>query len=124
MARFELKNVKIMDPDGAERPYAIIADRSTFRVEDTDFGRIKMGSGFVRCRGRQYVADYGRGSPIYAGGDNDVYYAKMFFFDGEWRHGGASERGLHTYVTANSGTGKLFGELEAFSAEAAVPVCG
>lgn len=123
MARFELTKVKICDPDGVDREYAVIKDRVTFEKVEADFGPVVVGSGFLRCQGRRIVAFYGRETPVWAGGEDEIYYAPMSYFDGDWTHGGPDSRGQYTAVTAASGTGKLFAELEAFSAANNIAAC-
>jgi hypothetical protein len=125
MAKFNLEAAKIMDGDGVEREYAIIANRATFKKVELHPGDfVTCGRGFIRCQGKQYLATFGKETPVMIGDENEIYYAPMSFFDGEWRAAGPDSRGLHKYVTAKSGAGKLFGDLEKFSADNAVPVCG
>lgn len=124
MARFELRTVTINDPDGVDREYQLIVDRSTLqRVllhEPDDY--VTVGRGFLRCQGKRYIATYGQHTPVYAGSEDQVYYAPFSLFDGLWAPLGPNSRGLHDYVTAASGTGRLFAELEAFAAEQELPV--
>mgnify|MGYP001588458199 FL=1 len=123
--RFNLETTKIMGADGVQREYAVIADRSTFsKVELQPGDFVTSGRGFIRCQGKQYLGTYGRETPVMVGDDNEIYYAPMMFFDGDWRAAGTDGRGLHHYVTARSGSGKLFKQLEEFSAQKGVPVCG
>jgi len=124
MARFESKQIKIMDADGEEREYTVIKDRSTFTKVETPFGELVDGRGFIRCHGKQYWATYGLATPVYVGDEDDTYYAPVHYFDGTWYHTGADARGLHHNVTARSGSGQLFAELEEFANANAVPVCG
>lgn len=111
--RFELTHAQICDPDGVVREYEIIKDRSMFRTEQSCFGAVTSGGGFIRCHGKRYVGSFGR-SPVFAGGPDDVYYAPVSFFDGSWAHSGRNSRGNYDAVTPSSG--KLFAALEEFSA--------
>jgi len=112
--RFQIEKAAITDSDGVDHEYEIIVDRASVQRIDTPFGRVLERRGFIRCHGKQYLGAFGREQPIYAGSEDDTYYAPMFEFDGTWSHSGRSERGNYSHVTADSGTGKLFGELEAF----------
>lgn len=113
MARFELVETTILDPDGVSRQYQVIKDRSTFEAVYTHFGNVVCGNGFIRCRGKYFIGSFG--STAVMGGEADgVYYAPVSYFDGDWRHRGANSRGLYDHVTAQSGSGKLFAALENF----------
>lgn len=116
MHRFFLENATILDSDGENRIYEIIVDtNSTVRVE-TPFGEVKERWGFIRCRGKQYLGTFGRETPVLVGESDEIYYAPMHEFDGEWYHAGADSRGLYQHVTARSGRGLLFAALENFCA--------
>jgi hypothetical protein len=123
MPRFNSEVVTVVDADGVSREYTVIADRASFETVNATFGAVKVGSGFIRCNGKQYLGQYGQHTPVMVGDENETYYAPMSFFDGRWSHTGADNRGLYQHVTARS-DGELFAALEAFSAEAAVPICG
>ena len=122
MARFEIKTVRILDADGEEREYEVIVDRSSLGkvLLHAPADYVTVGEGFLRCKGKQFVGVYGRSQPVYAGSDDDTYYAGVSLFDGEWSHRGTSRLGTFAYVTTESGTGKLWRELEEFCREAGV----
>ena len=114
MPRFEIKKTSILEGDGSTQEYEVIADLSTFIIVESHFGNVKVGRGFIRCKGRHYIGPFGN-SPVYGGKNDDIYYAPMSFFDGDWSHSGVNSRGLHTVVTQHNGSGKLFAKLEDFS---------
>jgi hypothetical protein len=123
MSRFELKDVRIVGADGEARNYEIIVDRSTLKKvllhQPDDY--VTIGDGFIRCFGKRFIGTFGHSQPVYAGSDGDTYYSPMSLFDGDWSHCGPTSRGNYSYVTADSGTGKLFSELERFCEENDVP---
>jgi hypothetical protein len=112
MARFELITATFTDTDGVDREHEVILDRSTIQNLDTPFGRIKERYGFIRATGKRCIGFFGANA-VFADDSNPVHYYSVHEFDGLWQHC-RRDGGDWSAVTSDSGTGKLFAELEAF----------
>jgi hypothetical protein len=109
MTRFELiRNAQIQGCGGAFRA-DVILDRNTIdRGHDRTVGEYAYAFGYVRCRGRHYIGDFGS-SPVYGGEAGDVYYDRVMRDGAEWFHASLKTRGGNFRYVID---GKLFDALE------------
>lgn len=114
MFRFAVERVKIEEFTHSKE-YQVIKDLESFQKVECEVGTFRMGNGFIRQKGKQYIGLYGQATPVFAGSEDEIYYAPVSYFDGRWTHSKPNSRGLHTYVTARSGNGVLFAALESFA---------
>jgi hypothetical protein len=70
--------------------------------------------GFLRCVGKRCIGFFGERTPVFVGDEDEISYRPMHEFDGLRIRASRIEPGPINYVTAGSGTGKLFAELEEF----------
>lgn len=107
--RFEIEH---FEHGWTGRRIEVIADLSTFEVDQTQFGAFRSMRGFVRNQGREFIGYFGvhggAENMVFAGSPDDIIFARAFKFDGEWTLSDGPA------VRESSGTGRLWAELENF----------
>lgn len=117
MRRFQLINVEIWNGVNYEKQQVIVDTFQNSRGFDPIIGKYYTKQGFVRCKGKQFIGDFGM-MPVWGGCLSDIYYSRVAYFNGEWSHDHKRNfQGNFYYVTKYSGTGKLFKALENFAKE-------
>ena len=115
MSRFRVVKTAF-EQDFEPREETVIVDRPSFKKCKAHFGMCTTQEGFIRCRGKRYIGSGGN-TGFYVGSEDEIYYAGVHCFDGMWIRNGPDAHGIHHYVTENSGTGRLFRQLEKFCHE-------